>query len=162
MKNVVYPGEPNERDAYVKKGELDELVQEHRATNVIRMLTRLLFVWFIKEKKLIPDELFDLETLQKEILIDIEPYNQLGTLYSERNKESVYYKAILQNLFFATLNCPIEADSLDKRKRGFRKPSSNYGTLYLMRYEKYFKDKDAFLKLVNDKVPFLNGGLFEC
>jgi len=31
-----------------------------------------------------------------------------------------------------------------------------------MRYKKHFKNPDAFLKMVNKVVPFLNGGLFEC
>lgn len=163
-KHVSFPGEPTASDAHHKNAKLEDLLQEHRATNVIRMLTRLLFVWFIKEKKLIPEELFELDALQKDILKEIEPYNQVGTLYSERNKESIYYKAILQNLFFATLNCPIEGDSLDKRKRGFR--GEGYGTHrgidYLMRYKQYFKNPDVFLEKLNAVVPFLNGGLFEC
>jgi len=29
------------------------------ATSVIRLITRLIFVWFLKEKGLVPDELFD-------------------------------------------------------------------------------------------------------
>lgn len=161
INNVTFPGEPTSVDAHKKGTRLEDLIQEHKATNVIRMLTRLLFVWFIKEKKLIPKELFELNAIQSEILKEISPYHELG-LYKERNRDSIYYKAILQNLFFATLNCPIESDSLDKRKRGFRVNDSNYGTLFLMRYERYFKNKDRFLKLVNDYVPFLNGGLFEC
>ena len=32
----------------------------------------------------------------------------------------------------------------------------------LMRYESYFKNPQGFIKLVEDKVPFMNGGLFEC
>jgi len=162
-KHVAFPGEPTIVDAHKRNVKLEELQQEHRATNVIRMLTRLLFVWFIKEKKLIPEELFDLGSLQEDILNEISPYHETG-LFKERNKESIYYKAILQNLFFATLNCPIEGDSLDKRKRGFR--GDGYGTHrgidYLMRYKSYFKNPDTFLKKLNDVVPFLNGGLFEC
>jgi len=162
--HVTFPGEPTIADAHHKNAKLEDLLQEHRATNVIRMLTRLLFVWFIKEKKLIPEELFELEDLQKDILNEISPYNEVGSMFAERNKESIYYKAILQNLFFATLNCPIEADSLDKRKRGFR--GDGYGTHrgidYLMRYKQYFKSPDAFLEKLNKTVPFLNGGLFEC
>jgi adenine-specific DNA-methyltransferase len=158
-KHVTFPGEPTVEDAHLRNAKLEDLLQEHRATNVIRMLTRLLFVWFIKEKKLIPEELFELEALQKDILNEISPYHETG-MFKERNKESVYYKAILQNLFFATLNCPIEGDSLDKRKRGFS--NNNFGILFLMRYAKYFKEKGKFLKLVNECVPFLNGGLFEC
>lgn len=161
--HVSFPGEPTMADAHNKKAKLEDLLQEHRATNVIRMLTRLLFVWFIKEKNLIPEALFELDTLQKDILNEISPYHEKG-MFKERNKESIYYKAILQNLFFATLNCPIEGDSLDKRKRGFR--GDGYGTHrgidYLMRYKQHFKNPDAFLKKLNDFVPFLNGGLFEC
>ena len=161
--HVTFPGEPTISDAHHKKAKLEDLLQEHRATNVIRMLTRLLFVWFIKEKKLIPEELFELDALQKDILNEISPYHERG-MFKERNKESIYYKAILQNLFFATLNCPIEADSLDKRKRGFR--GDGYGTHrgidYLMRYKQYFKNPDAFLEKLNQTVPFLNGVLFEC
>jgi adenine-specific DNA-methyltransferase len=164
IKHVVFPSKPTAADAHEKGKELDELIQEHKATNVIRMLTRLLFVWFIKEKKLIPEDLFDLKTLQKDILNDISPFHETG-LYVEANKDSIYYKAILQNLFFATLNCPIEGDSLDTRKRGFRGDESrgkHFGIDWMMRYKKYFKDPDAFLEMVNQTVPFLNGGLFEC
>jgi adenine-specific DNA-methyltransferase len=168
--HVTFPGEPTIADAHHKKAKLEDLLQEHRATNVIRMLTRLLFVWFIKEKKLIPEELFELDALQKDILNEISPYHERG-MFKERNKESIYYKAILQNLFFATLNCPIQPDGLDKRSRSFRDLKTKTGNEargkhqgidYLLRYEQYFKNPEAFLSLVNSKVPFLNGGLFEC
>lgn len=162
--HVTFPGEPTVAEAHKKKAEPEDLRREHRATNVIRMLTRLLFVWFIKEKKLIPEELFDLDALQNDILKDISPYHEKG-MFKERNKESVYYKAILQNLFFATLNCPIEGDSLDRRKREFRKNNfygQDRGNDWMFRYGGYFKNPDAFLKLLNTTTPFLNGGLFEC
>ncbi|CAN5393872.1 hypothetical protein BH23BAC1_BH23BAC1_14620 [soil metagenome] len=163
-KHVTFPGEPNIADAHHKNAKLEDLLQEHRATNVIRMLTRLLFVWFIKEKKLIPEEIFELDALQKGILNEISPYHERG-MFKERNKESVYYKAVLQNLFFATLNCPIKPDGLDKRTRDFRKDKNygdDFGNDWLYRHKKHFKNPDKFLKLMNSVVPFLNGGLFEC
>jgi adenine-specific DNA-methyltransferase len=169
VKHVTFPNRPTTETVVEKFGKfeqqkLDELIQEHNATNVIRLLTRLLFTWFIKEKKLIPEALFDLDALQKDILNEISPYHEEGTMFAQANKDSIYYKAILQNLFFASLNCPIEADGVDNRTRGFR--GDGYGTHrgidYLMRYKKYFKDPDAFLKMMNQTVPFLNGGLFEC
>ncbi len=163
INHVTFPSKPTPELAHQKGAVLEDLIKEHNATNVIRLLTRLLFTWFIKEKKLIPEELFDLDALQKNILNEISPYHEVG-MFAEANKDSVYYKAILQNLFFASLNCPIEADSVDKRTRGFR--GDGYGTHrgidYLMRYKKYFKDPDAFLGMMNETVPFLNGGLFEC
>ena len=165
IKHVRFPNEPTKEMALQKNAKLEDLIQEHNATNVIRLLTRLLFTWFIKEKKLIPDELFDLDVLQQDILKNISPYHDENSLFKDANKESVYYKAILQNLFFATLNCPIKADDEDNRTRGFRGLESygkHRGIDWMMRYKKYFKNPDAFLKTVNKVVPFLNGGLFEC
>ncbi len=163
IKHVTFPNKPTLELAHEKNVKLEDLIQEHNATNVIRLLTRLLFTWFIKEKKLIPEELFDLESLQKNILKEISPYHELG-IFKQANQDSVYYRAILQNLFFASLNCPIESDGVDNRTRGFR--GDGYGTHrgidYLMRYKHFFKDPDAFLELMNQTVPFLNGGLFEC
>lgn len=163
IKHVSFPNIPTPEDASKKNAKLEDLLQEHKATNVIRMLTRLLFVWFIKEKKLIPEELFELQILQKDILNDISP-DKKTEQSDEQMEESVYYKAILQNLFFATLNCPIESESLDKRKRGFRGEGFGVhrGIDYLMRYKRYFKNPDEFLEKLNSVVPFLNGGLFEC
>ena len=71
--------------------DADEEEEVRNATSIIRLLTRLIFVWFIKEKGLVPDALFN-QTELDEILINTDP------------TESTYYKAILQNLFFATLN----------------------------------------------------------
>jgi len=170
VKHVTFPNMPTMNDVQEKFGiieqqKLDDLIQEHNAKNVIRMLTRLLFTWFIKEKKLIPEDLFDLDSLQQDILNDISPYHEVGTMFTDANKDSVYYKAILQNLFFASLNCPIEADGLDNRTRGFRGLETygkHRGIDWMMRYKTYFKNPVTFLDMMNKTVPFLNGGLFEC
>ena len=160
-----FPSEPTAADEHLKKIDLAALRQEHNAKNVIRLLTRFLFVWFVKEKKLIPEELFDIDYLKNELLKDLSPVHDEG-LFKEANIESVYYKAILQNLFFASLNCPIEpSGDGDNRKRGFRL-KDNYGqhrdANYLMRYQDHFKNPEKFTELINGIVPFLNGGLFEC
>ncbi len=165
VNQVTFPNEPTLADAQRKNAKIEDLIQEHNSKNVIRLLTRLLFTWFIKEKNLIPEELFDIDSLQDDILKDISPFHDENGLFKEANKESIYYKAILQNLFFATLNCPIKPDKYDNRKRAFRGDKTygkHRGIDYLYRYKKYFKNPDAFLELMNKAVPFLNGGLFEC
>ena len=138
---------------------------EHRSKNVIRLLTRLLFVWFLKQKNLIPNELFDIQFLNNELVKDFNPNLKSG-LFAEKSNASKYYKAILQNLFFATLNCPITPQSKeDSRTREFRKMDwygQAFGSDHLMRYEELFIKPELFLELVNAKVPFLNGGLFDC
>ena len=82
VKEVTFPSEPTMQSMFEETGrndekKLQELKQEHNAKNVIRLLTRLLFVWFIKEKKLVPDELFDLEYIKNNILEGLSPIHVL-------------------------------------------------------------------------------------
>ncbi|MFC1882995.1 hypothetical protein ACFL2S_16115, partial [Thermodesulfobacteriota bacterium] len=58
LKNVNFPGASIMADQNTLLQE-KESVKEHNAKNLIRLLTRILFVWFLKEKSLIPEELFD-------------------------------------------------------------------------------------------------------
>lgn len=123
--------------------------ETRNATSVIRLITRLIFVWFIKEKGLVPDDLFDNRRL-KELL----KFND--------SKDSTYYKAILQNLFFATLNTEM---GKERRFRGKNKNpngmDSHHGISTVYRYEDYFNNPAEALRLFAN-IPFLNGGLFEC
>ncbi|HEV8080567.1 MAG TPA: TaqI-like C-terminal specificity domain-containing protein [Chitinophagaceae bacterium] len=116
--------------------------------NVIRLITRLIFVWFLKEKNLIPDELFNKRELDK--ILD----------YKDKTG-STYYKAILQNLFFATLNTEMNKDVKDKNKISRTFVNRNTGVPHYFRYSKLIKDQAKFAKWM-DNIPFLNGGLFEC
>lgn len=135
----------------------------------IRLITRLIFVWFLKQKKLIPDEFFDEAYIREHFIDEFDPHNRKTLLYdAEKGK---YYRLILQNLFFAMLNCPIVAEGKDTpNNRRFRKAvtgyhkNSDYNVNNLMRYEGDFKEGGAkkFVKLANTNVPFLNGGLFDC
>lgn len=114
--------------------------------SVIRLITRLIFCWFIREKGLIPDVLFD-ESKLAEMLDGFAPGKT-------RNKDSVFYRAILQNLFFATLNTEMD-------QRGWRRPGQNLMAHILYRHKECFRDPKAGLEWFKD-IPFLNGGLFEC
>jgi adenine-specific DNA-methyltransferase len=82
--------------------------EKRRATGLIRLLTRLIFCWFLKEKGLVPEELF-VEAELKKILNDLA------------SDTSTYHQAILQNLFFATLNQRMGKDKNGKPYRAFAK-----------------------------------------
>ncbi len=132
--------------------------EKRRATALIRMLTRLIFCWFLKEKDLIPEKLFHPTDLAK-MLKGFDP---------ESETSSTYYQAILQNLFFATLNQRMGKDSKGQPYRafakdeGFPKNRSTYDVNNLYRYEALFQESpEAALAHFSD-IPFLNGGLFEC
>ena len=47
-------------------------------------------------------------------------------------------------------------------KRAFRIDGQNQNATSLMRYQRYHKNPEEFVKLIESKVPFMNGGLFEC
>ena len=122
---------------------------EDKDKKIIRLLTRLMFVWFIKQKDLVPSKLFSEKHLQS-ILKDFDP---------QATDNGNYYNAILQNLFFATLNRAIEDD---EGKRGFAKLQGQRDVKTLYRYAEMFRiSEDDVIKLFAE-VPFLNGGLFEC
>ena len=111
--------------------------------HIIRLITRLLFVWFIKEKGLIADALFT-ETQVSPLLKDYD-----------RDTGDSYYRAVLQNLFFATLNTEIG-------KRRFSKGgNTGHRNFSLYRYKDQLTDPAGLLTLF-EQTPFINGGLFDC
>ncbi len=118
-----------------------------RSLFLIRLLTRLIFCWFLLEKRLLPPALFREKDLGK-LLADLAP------------NSPTFYRAVLQNLFFGTLNQPAD-------ERGFRKRTAsggrdpNRGITNLWRYADLFCKRTQWEELAKN-VPFLNGGLFDC
>lgn len=134
---------------------------KYNAESTIRLVTRLIFVWFLKQKHLIPDEFFDEKYIADNLLEGFTPHSVVNLF--GKSTESRYYKAILQNLFFAMLNSPITKDGKSElSERHFRSGRGDYDNNKLMRYESMFKNPDLFVDLANKTVPFLNGGLFDC
>jgi adenine-specific DNA-methyltransferase len=115
--------------------------------NLIRLITRLMFVWFIKQMGLVPEKLFDPKEL-KNIVKDF------GNGHN-------YYNAVLQNLFFATLNRPINERGWAKDE-GFLKNRNTFGIKSLYRYEDKFLIPPEEVLGLFENIPFINGGLFEC
>ena len=111
--------------------------------HVIRLITRLLFVWFIKEKGLVAEELFNEE--------QVAP---LLKAYDHENGDA-YYRTVLQNLFFATLNTEI------KKREFSTRTNAKHRNFSLYRYKAQLSDPDKLLELFA-QTPFINGGLFDC
>ena len=111
--------------------------------HIIRLITRMLFVWFVKEKRLIAEDLFN--------------EAQAGRLLRnyDRDGGDSYYRAVLQNLFFATLNTEIDRRGFSSRAQRTHRDFSRY------RYKSEIADADRLLGLFR-QTPFINGGLFDC
>ena len=132
-----------ERAVAVARFPTGEKVTRPPEEHIIRLITRLLFVWFLKEKGLVAGELFA-EHRAAQLLKD----------YDREGGDS-YYRAILQNLFFATLNTPVE-------QRGFSSGQQTTHRLFsYYRYAGQLADADGLMALLA-RTPFVNGGLFDC
>lgn len=158
LPQVEFPDDLSPDASFSDEDKRKKNAEKRRATSLIRLLTRLIFCWFLKEKNLIPEKLFHPTDLAK-LLNGFDP---------ESETSSTYYQAILQNLFFATLNQRMGKDSSGKpyrvfaKNEGFQKNKATYDINNLYRYESLFSEgPDAALAHFAD-IPFLNGGLFEC
>lgn len=131
------------------KGKTESELQEiANQIACIRLLTRIIFVWFLKHKrrgetKLVPEKIFD-KSYFDSLLNYTDIYN------------STYYKAILQNLFFATFNTSIDSELRAVSRQNY----SDHG-MPRFRYFGFFKNPDIAIGELFADIPFLNGGLFE-
>jgi hypothetical protein len=127
--------------------------------SLIRLITRLIFCWFLREKRnpqtgegLLPEALFDQRNIRN-LLKDPSP------------EACTYYTAILQNLFFATLSTEMNKQGQPPNRRfiddGDGRQSDGHMVHTFWRHAAQLKNPEAFAALLH-KVPFLNGGLFEC
>ncbi len=124
---------------------------------MIRLVTRMLFVWFIKQKQLVPNNLFN----EKEL------HSILRNFDSQSAKQGNYYNAILQNLFFATLNQEIKHRAFSEAPS--KGESSTYTIKSLYRDSQSqswfnFPEKNRQQQIMDlfCEIPYLNGGLFDC
>ena len=100
----------------------------------VRLIARLIFIWFLKELKVVKDDL----------LVPEFDNGEDNDLIKPKSKGTAYYKFILQNLFFNALN----SEKKDRDKKVFDVYAANFAD------EKTIKEAIFF-------SPYLNGGLFD-
>jgi len=100
----------------------------------VRLIARLIFIWFLRELKVVKDEL----------LLPVFENGEENKLIKPKAKGSGYYKFILQNLFFNALNC----EKKDRVNDIFDVYASNFSNVEAIKDAIYFS-------------PYLNGGLFD-
>ena len=116
---------------------------------VIRLINRVLFIWFLKEKGLVEPKLFIAEQIGG-VLKD----------YTPTNGDS-YYRAVLQNLFFATLNTKTGDRQFRRDDYNTKAYDEQHRNFALRRYAKLIAQPEVLTAWL-DKTPFVNGGLFDC
>lgn len=130
--------------------------EQEKSLFLIRLLTRVIFCWFLVEKGLVPPELFQPHRLQA-LLKGFEP----SANPKKPDMAPDFYHAVLQNLFFGTLNMPRDQRAFREKRQSGQRFDPNYGITNLWRHEKLFRNPEDWPALAA-RVPFLNGGLFDC
>ena len=125
-----------------------------RATQefAVRLICRLLFSWFLKEMRLIPADLLELHTLTDERrVLTRPPYDP---------ESNHYYRGILQNIFFQALNRRMD----QRRKSGPAATNDRTVTNPDLKKLAYLGKNhlpEDFNYDLFDRIPYLNGGLFD-
>ena len=128
-----------------------------RATDefTVRLICRTLFTWFIKEMRLIPAELLELyDTAENRRVLTKDGVSRA---FLEGNH---YYRGILQNIFFQSLNRPMD----QRRKSGMEAANDREVTDTNLKKLVYVGKQNLpadFDYSLFDRIPYLNGGLFD-
>jgi hypothetical protein len=122
----------------------------------VRLICRTLFAWFLKEMKLVPAELLELYDITNRpgALLPVGPNR------SEFLEGNQYYRGILQNIFFQALNRPMD----QRRKSGPEAANDRtVGNPELKKLAYLGKNQlpENFDYDLFDRIPYLNGGLFD-
>lgn len=118
--------------------------EAHVKDFAVRLICRLMFSWFLKERGLIPAELLELKDYRERLYPLVQDATEAGLGLELFSESSSYYRAILQNLFFNALHTPIT----DRNRR----------TTEWYRREELHADFDWSLF---ERVPYINAALFE-
>ena len=132
---------------------------ENRKQFVIRLLCRTLFCWFLKERRLIDPRLLELyDAAGRPIVLFDRPADQTPAQFAAANH---YYRGILQNIFFNCLNAPMgERRHSAARAREDRTVRDPELKKFAYRGKAYLPATFDYAGLL-DRIPYLNGGLFD-
>jgi hypothetical protein len=123
----------------------------------IRLLCRSIFCWFLKERGLISPRLLELADVTGQHVILMRPAKSAA----EFAKSNSYYRGILQNIFFNSLNTPMDQRRLTAARAASDKTVKDPQLKkFAYRGKNYLPDD--FDYSLFDRIPYLNGGLFDC
>ncbi len=135
----------------------DDAKHRARATQefTVRLICRLLFAWFLKEMRLVPAELLELYDVAEGRRVLTRGGNDRRFLDGNHD-----YRGILQNIFFQALNAP-----MNKRRKSGPEATSDRtvpsAELKKLAYLGKNQLADDFNYGLFDRIPYLNGGLFD-
>ena len=121
-----------------------ENAEAHVKDFTVRLICRLMFCWFLKERGLIPKKLLELRDFRDNAYPLVQDSTEADLNLELFAESSSYYRAILQNLFFNALHTPLA--------------SRSRSTTEWYRQEELHTNFDWSLF---ERVPYINAALFE-
>lgn len=118
--------------------------EAHVKDFTVRLICRLMFCWFLKERGLIPEQMLELRDYRGRAYPLVQDSAEAELNLELFGQSSTYYRAILQNLFFNVLHRPIS--------------ERNRSTTEWFSPEAFHADFDRRLF---ERVPYINAALFE-
>ncbi len=133
-------------------------VEENRKQFVIRLLCRTLFCWFLKERRLIDSRLLELyDAAGRPIVLFSLPDRYTPEQFAKGNH---YYRGVLQNIFFNCLNTPM-GERRHSASRAREDRTVRNAELKKLAYRGKNYLPAGFDYALFDRIPYLNGGLFD-
>lgn len=123
----------------------------------IRLLCRSIFCWFLKERGLIAPRLLELADSTGQPVIHTWPSKSTA----EFAQSNSYYRGVLQNIFFNCLNTPMDQRRLTAARAANDKTVTD-PQLKKLAYRGKNYLPDDFDYTIFDRLPYLDGGLFDC
>lgn len=132
----------------------DDAAHRARATQefTVRLICRTLFAWFLKEMRLVPAELLE--------LYDAADRRRVLTAGAYAPQGNHYYRGILQNIFFQALNRPMNQRTKSGQAAQNDREVAKAELKKLAYVGKQNLPEDFNYGLF-DRIPYLNGGLFD-
>lgn len=135
-----------------RKDARDENIKQF----TIRLLCRTIFCWFLKERGLIDRRLLELADEAGRIVILVRrPAKE-----NEFKTANSYYRGILQNIFFNCLNTPMNQRRYTSARAAQDRTVKDPKLKKLAYCGKQHLPEDFDYNLF-DRIPYLNGGLFD-
>jgi len=133
----------------------DEAREKATQEFTVRLICRLLFTWFLKEKHLLQEDLLELFDAADNRHLPVRNPDD-----PEIMEQNSYYRGILQNIFFKALNKPMDQRRKSvteaRNDRSVDDPALKKMDYFGKNYLPTDFDYDLF-----DRIPYLNGGLFD-
>ena len=121
--------------------------ENSRNIAVIRLITRMIFIWFMREQGLVPKNLFEEKVFSQCLKMFLPKAQPITKQFCK--------------IYFCHVKHQKDERKFRSEIRGYKGYNPDFGNQNVFRFQELFKNPDKLIDFFGE-IPFLNGGLFEC